>query len=158
MFPRFWSSCHNGRHGRISSSNDEAHDDPYADDVWIFTAVVVAAMIVVVLAGRRGTSGTEPTIRVIDVGTDGLLVSGEPAFVVRWDDVWEITAMTRRAVRGTWFGFQVRADGHGLLSIDGSDGLGQRFLAEVYRFPGFDHDGLGEALSTRQPRFVCFTR
>ncbi len=121
-------------------------------------AVVVVAVVVVMVAGRRNTTSTEPTVTVIDIDADGLLIPGDPTFLVPWDDVWEIAVMTRRAIRGTWFGFELRADGHGLLSIDGGNGLGQRFLAEAHRFAGFDHIGVGEALTNRRPRFVCFTR
>ncbi len=124
----------------------------------VFLAVVVVAVVLIMAVGRKNTPGAEPTISVIAIDADGLRLPDDPTFVVPWDDVWEITVITRRAVQGTWFGFEVRADGAGLLSIDGPDGLGERFLAESHRFPGFDHSGLGEALSTRRPRFVCFTR
>lgn len=157
MFVRFCSSCHNVRRGRISHSARDKIEH-YADGVLVFVAVVVVAVVLIMIVGRNNTSGAEPTLSVVGIDADGLHLPGDPTFVVPWDDVWEITVMTRRAVRGTWFGFEVRADGHGLLSIDGQGGLGERFLAEVYRFPGFDHRGLGEALGTRQPRLVCFTR
>jgi hypothetical protein len=126
--------------------------------VWIFVTVVVVAIVLVMVAGRRNTTGVEPTTAVIGIDDDGLLVTGDPTFLVPWDDVWEIAVMTRREVRGTWFGFELRVDGYGLLSIDGGNGLGQRFLAETHRFAGFDHTGVGDALTNRRPRFVCFTR
>jgi len=130
----------------------------YAEFVLIFVVVVVAAVALILIVGGNNTAGSEPTISVVEIGTHGLVVADEPSFVVPWDDVWEIAVLTRRAVTGTWFGFEVRADGVGMLSIDGPDGLGERFLAEAHRFPGFDHRGLGDALTTRRPRFVCFTR
>lgn len=126
--------------------------------MWIFLAVVVVAVVLVMVAGRRTTSGTEPTVTVIGIDADGLVLAGDPTFVIPWDDVWEIAVITRRAVRGTWFGFELRADGHGLLSIDGGNGLGQRFLTETHRYAGFDHTGVSDALANRRPRLVCFTR
>lgn len=124
----------------------------------IFVVVVLAAVALILVVGRNNTATSEPAMGVTEIGTHGLVVAGDPAFLVAWDDVWEITVLTRRAITGTWFGFEIRADGAGLLSIDGPDGLGERFLAEAHRFPGFDHVGLGDALTTRRPRFVCFTR
>lgn len=121
-------------------------------------AVVVVAVVVIVVLGRNGDPGGEPAVAVVDVDGDGLRLSGEAAPLVRWDEVWEVVVVTRREVRGTWFGFEVRVEGHGLVTVAGPGGLGERFLAECHRFPGFDHHGLGDALASRRPRLVCFSR
>ncbi len=124
----------------------------------VFGLVAVAAIVLVLWVGRFGaaTAGEE-AIEVVAVTGDGLSVDGSGA-PVAWPAIWEITVVTRRGVGATWFGFEVRAEGRGLLTIDGPGGLGERFLAESHRFPGFDHDGLSQALVTRRARLVCYSR
>lgn len=130
---------------------------PYDGCVWILAAIVVVAVVLMVLASRNRSTG-EPMVAVVAISPDGLRTGEEPERLVSWDDVFEITVVTRRELHRTWFGFELRAEGHGLLAIDGSDGPGEAFLAESHRFAGFDHAGLGEALETRGARVVCFSR
>ncbi|MEL7155963.1 MAG: hypothetical protein AAFN30_05115, partial [Actinomycetota bacterium] len=91
----------------------------------ILLALVVAAVAVIVVVGRRNPSGTEPAKVVVDVEGDGLRLIDDDVPVVPWSDVWEVAVVTRREVRGTWFGFEIRVEGHGLLTLAGPGGLGE---------------------------------
>jgi hypothetical protein len=134
--------------------------------VLVIGAIVVAAVVLMTVAGRRDR---EQLGRVVDaVEPGGLVVDGE---LVEWSAVFEVALLTRKELAKTWFGFEIRTETHGLLTLDGtgdgsgdsarrqdSGGMGQAFLAECHRFPGFDHAGVTEGLTSRSARVVCFSR
>ena len=174
------TSCHKGWRGRISARSSVTGVSwpvtwAVMEGIVVLAVVVVIAVVVIVLVGRDGGGG-EPTTEVTAVDRHGLRLTadragGAPATAaadapataaggatVPWDDIWEITVVTRREVRRMWFGFEIRAEGHGLLSIDGPAGPGEAFLAESHRFAGFDHEALGQALLQRGSRVVCYSR
>ncbi len=125
--------------------------------MWIIAAIVVIAVVLIMVAGRKETSVSAPAVAAISA--DGLLLEcGAEPQLVPWSSIFEITVTTRRELRRTWFGFEILAEGHGLLLLDGSEGPGVDFLAESYRFQGFDHRRLGRALARRGSRVVCYSR
>lgn len=155
----------------------------YSVGVWIVVAIVVVAVVWLILAGRDGRQAVGASVvGVSDLGlhlADADSASGgfpeddladDPvagsngqaldrgANVVPWDSVFEIVVITRRELRTTWFGFEIRTEGHGLVKLDGSRGPGQEFLAECHRFAGFNHDELGAALTRRRSQVICYSR
>ncbi len=121
--------------------------------VLAIVAIVVVAVLLMNLARRE--QGSDTGLTVDGVSPAGLIIGDGLA---TWESIFEITIVTRRQMGRTWFGFEARSETHGMLLIDGSTGPGEPFLAESHRFPGFDHNGLGEALTTRNARVVCYSR
>lgn len=129
----------------------------YDGFVFIVLGIVVLAIALMVLAGRSGESASARSIDAIS--THGLHLDGDgDPQVAPWSSVFEITVLTRRELRRTWFGFEIRTEGHGMLLLDGTRGPGEDFLAESHRFAGFNHVELAEALQQRGSRVVCYTR
>lgn len=88
---------------------------------------------------------------------DGIGVHSGDA-VATWSSISEVAVVTRRSLRGGWFGLEVLSDDVGLVLVDGSDALVEPFLAESYRLAGFDHSTLANALAETRPRAVCYRR
>ena len=141
--------------------------------MWIVVIVVIVAVVLIALAGRqdRSTAG----LKIAAVSEHGLhphrhpdgeqspaegsdSIADQGSAVIPWPSIFEVTVMTRRELGGTWFGFELQSEGNGLLLIDGPGGLGQDFLAQSHRFPGFDHDALTATLERRSGRAVCYSR
>ncbi len=133
----------------------------YAGQVLIVAGIVVVAVVLIVLAGRSSEANSGRDVRAVTA--TGLELAPEQESetdddVVPWSSIFEITVLTRRELRATWFGFEIRTESHGMVLLDGSRGPGQQFLAESYRFAGFKHGELGEALEQRGARVVCYSR
>lgn len=123
----------------------------------ILLGIVIGAVALMLIVGRRPTP--EIGQPVADVSSSGLQLDiGDGDRLVAWSSIFEVAVLTRRELGRTWFGFELLTETHGSLRIDGSSGPGEAFLAEAHRLPGFDHDALMEALTTRQSRIVCFSR
>ena len=120
---------------------------------YVVGIIVVAVVLILVLGGDESPT----TVAADDVGDDGLLV-GDTTIV--WSSIFEIVVVTRRRLRGTWFGFEVRSDtagpAGGVVLVGREDGLAERFLANSHRFPGFDHDAVAAALVRKGARSVCY--
>ncbi|MGI9599153.1 MAG: hypothetical protein ACR2QK_23520 [Acidimicrobiales bacterium] len=147
--------------------------------MWIVVGIVVVAVVLMVLAGRNNEAKSGRTVEAVTA--EGLRLvpraGGRPApsaesaldspqpptdepvdHDVDWSAIFEITVVTRRELRRTWFGFEIRTESHGLVMLDGSRGPGQAFLAESHRFAGFKHIELSEALKRTGSRAVCYSR
>ena len=124
-------------------------------------AIAVVAVILMVWAGRASSEqsgpgrggGSEAKVDAVDAA--GLHVGDT---VVGWPDVAEVSVVTRRTIRGVWFGLEISAHGTGPLLVDGADGLVEPFLAESHRLAGFDHDAAQVTLAASGARAVCFRR
>lgn len=134
----------------------------YAGDVVVgvlsIVAVVVVAAVLMARIGRE--TGPGAGLDVSAVSAEGLHIAGPKMAesTVAWSSVFEISVLTRRELRRTWFGFEIRTESHGLLLLDGSGGPGEAFLAECHRFAGFDHERLAEALTRRGSREICYSQ
>lgn len=121
--------------------------------MWILVGVVIAAGVLMWLAGReRGPQDASP---VDEINEEGLVVSGR---LIAWSSLFEVRVITRREFFKTWFGFEVRSEDAGLLSIDGAKGQGERFLSFSHQLAGFDHAAVHEALTLRRSSVVCYNR
>ena len=121
--------------------------------MWVVAGIVVIAVLLLIIAGRRAQPGAAQ--RVDRVEPEGLYAGDS---VASWESVFEIAVVTRRALRGVWFGFEIVSETDGALLIDGATDLGQQFLAETYRFSGFDHGALRDILEQPSGRAVCYKR
>lgn len=121
--------------------------------VWVVAGIVVVAVLLLIVAGRRSQPGAPKPVDAI--GPEGLSVSDS---VSSWESVFEVVVITRRAVRGNWFGFEILSETGGALVVDGKTDLGRQFLAETYRFHGFDHHALKATLESSNGRAVCYKR
>ena len=119
----------------------------------ILVGIVVIAGVLMWLVGRE--AGPGDARRVDDVDETGLILGDE---IVAWSSLYEVRVISRRELLKTWYGFEVRTEDAGLLSIDGSNGRGERFLAGTHQLPGFDHDLVRDALTHRRSGVVCYNR
>lgn len=144
--------------GRVERAISPAgfYADEVAFGVLLIVGVVAVAAVLMVRAGRE--TGPGVGIDVAAVSSDGLRIETPDRDLVAWSSVFQVTVLTRRELRRTWFGFEIRTESHGLLLLDGPSGLGQAFLAECHRFAGFDHDRLAEALTKRGAREICYSQ
>ncbi len=119
--------------------------------VWILAGIAVVAVLAIIVAGRNAEGVDGVAVDRIDEA--GLWV-GET--LVEWSSIFEITVVTRREFGGTWFGFELRTESAGVIIVERGDGLGEQFLSNSHRFPGFDHVTLAAALQRRRGRAVCY--
>ena len=122
--------------------------------MWALIGIVVAAGVAMAIVGRTERSGSGQSVD--DVDDSGLVVDGE---AVPWSSVFRVDVMTRRALLGTWYGFEVHTEEAGLIVIDDRGrGLAERFLAHTYQLPGFDHATVTDTLGCKRAREVCYNR
>ena len=119
--------------------------------VWILAGIAVVAVLLIVIAGRsaEGADGVMAD-RLDDAG----LWIGET--LIEWGSIFEIVVVTRKELGGTWFGFEIRTESAGTVIVGREGGLGEQFLSNSHRFPGFDHASLAAGLRRRRGRSVCY--
>ena len=121
--------------------------------MWLLVVVVVIAVILIWWANRSDPrAGGLP---VEDATDDGLVMDDR---TLPWSSVYEVRVLTRRSLSGTWFGFELMSEDAGLVTLDGGRGRGERFLSYAHHLPGFDHDAVREALTSRESGVVCYNR
>ena len=128
-------------------------------EVLAIPAVAVVAVVLIVWSGRANRSSTGGhgggERRVDSVGGAGVRAGPD---LISWSSISEVAVVTRRTLRGNWFGLELQSDDAGWLLVDGSDGLVEPFLAESHRLPGFDHTALASSLASNRSRAVCYRR
>ena len=122
--------------------------------MWFVVAIVLITGLILWFVARSTESETEGA-PVTNVSGEGLDLGDQ---LVPWASVYEVRVRTTRSRRATGFGFDVRTEDSGLVHVDGADGLGERFLGETHRLPGFDHDAARRALESGRSDVVCFSR
>lgn len=159
------------RDGIVMVGSVDGHRDttgsryaPTIQPVWILLAAVIVIVVLIVVAGR-GADQRSPSIVVDHVDDLGLHVDGS---VAGWSTVFEVVAIARRDIAGTWFGFEIRTEHNGTIVVDGTgdpsgeglDGQGpaERFLSDCHRLPGFDHESVRQTFARRRARAVCYRR
>jgi hypothetical protein len=124
-------------------------------------AIALIAIVLMVLSGRARADrpddrlGGRAAARVVAIDDDGLRLDDS---VVSWSSIYEVVVVTRRTIRGVWFGLEVGTDDDGIVLVDGADGLVEAFLGESHRLDGFDHATTTAALGSMSGRAVCFRR
>ncbi len=118
-------------------------------------AIAIVAVGLILVAGRAGRAGGGGERLVDAVDAAGVHAGDSSA---SWRSISEVAVVTRRTVRGQWYGLELQSDDLGSLLVDGDGGLVEPFLAESHRLAGFDHTAAASGLASNRSRAVCYRR